>query len=241
MITIKYNRSTTHIDGLEIRTSSTQSSEQANASGVVAYYAENACGSLTRSARNMATGKSFEGAAEALKHADALGRKVCKNCRAAAMMAIIAEAYAMNEARYAEAQAEADAEQVVDFRLEVEVPTQSLEVRTEDGRRFPTELRLDLTGPLLEVFVPRDEDDETFALDAEPDAYGVYDAEDEGRLYWTIPLLELDAAERFLESVKAEAERVVAGTTFASGYFELSPAAQDATDRIALRCAELSL
>lgn len=153
----------------------------------------------------------------------------------------IDEAYTENEARYAEAQAQADAEQVVDFRLEVEVPTQSLEVRTEGGRRFPTELRLDLTGPLLEVFVPRDEDDETFALDAEPDHFGVYDAEDCGRLYWTIPLLELDEAERFLESVKAEAERIVAGTTFTGGYFELSPAARDATDRIALRCAELAL
>lgn len=152
----------------------------------------------------------------------------------------IDEAYAENEARYAEAQAEADAEQVIDFALEIVEPEESLEVRTEDGRRFPTELRLDLTGPLLEVFVPRDEDDETFALDAEPDHFGVYDAEDCGRLYWTIPLLDVDEAKRFLADIAREAERVVAGCEWRSGYFELSPAAQDATDRIALRCAQLA-
>lgn len=244
MLTIKSNRTTYHIDGLTIRTAATNDNEDKIAArGYVADCSQNACGALTRSYR-FQIGKEFESAAEALKYAEtcarAYGRKMCKHCRTAAMAMILDEAYAENEARYAEAQAQADAEQVIDFVLEVVEPEESLEVRTEDGRRFPTELRLDLTGPLLEVFVPRDEDDETFALDAEPDSFGVYDAEDCGRLYWTIPLLELDEAKRFLADVTREAERVVAGSEWRSGYFELSQAAQDATDRIGLRCAQLA-
>lgn len=88
MFTLKYNRTTNHIEGLTVRTNSNQTSEQANVSGVVAYSAQNACGSVTRSGSRMATSRSFETVSEALAYAEAsskaTGRKLCKVCKAAA-------------------------------------------------------------------------------------------------------------------------------------------------------------
>lgn len=79
MFTIKYNRTTNHLDGLAIRTQSTGDEN----GGVVANYSQNACGSITRS--RLATGKDFENLTEALEAARiAGGRKLCRNCEKAA-------------------------------------------------------------------------------------------------------------------------------------------------------------
>src|SRR3546814_5050307 len=56
MFTIKANRSTVHIAGIEERTPAQHDSEEAaSARGYVAYYAESACGGLTRSGHRMET------------------------------------------------------------------------------------------------------------------------------------------------------------------------------------------
>lgn len=90
--TIKYNRSSIHIDGLEIRT--TSSGEEKG--GVVTYYAENACGALTSSGTRMATAGTSHDVADALKKArgkaNALGNKLCKKCEAAALSMIADQA-----------------------------------------------------------------------------------------------------------------------------------------------------
>ena len=85
MFTIKANRSTVHIAGLAERTKSTGTER----GGVVAYYAESACAGLTRSGHRMETLGSYEDVADAIKNAtyatySISGRKVCKNCLAAA-------------------------------------------------------------------------------------------------------------------------------------------------------------
>lgn len=68
--TIRYNRTTNHISGLDASTISNE-------------YTMNACGSLTRS--NLATGKTLEDVKEALELAKIVGgRKLCKNCEKAA-------------------------------------------------------------------------------------------------------------------------------------------------------------
>ena len=86
--TIRYNRSTTHIEGCDAATQST--GEERN--GVVSYYAQSACGSLTRYGHSMGTGKTYEDAAEALEagraNAAASGRKFCKKCELAAKWAV---------------------------------------------------------------------------------------------------------------------------------------------------------
>jgi hypothetical protein len=89
MFSIKYNRTTNHIAGIAERTVSNQSAENANRYGAVAYYAENACGSLTR--YRFADGASFESLADALEAArKAGGRKLCKTCEKAAEAALAA-------------------------------------------------------------------------------------------------------------------------------------------------------
>jgi hypothetical protein len=89
-ITIKYNRTTNHLDGLDIRTAATdQTEEQISATGEVAYYAENACGSLTR--YRFAGGQSFDTVGEALEAARAGSRKLCKTCERAAEAMLAAE------------------------------------------------------------------------------------------------------------------------------------------------------
>lgn len=86
--TIRYNRSTTHIEGCDAATQSTGEER----GGVVSYYAQSACGSLTRYGHSMAVGKSYENAAEALEagraNAAASGRKFCKKCELAAKWAV---------------------------------------------------------------------------------------------------------------------------------------------------------
>lgn len=94
-ITIRYNGSSIHLQGIAASTPYTGDGED-NGSGVVAYYAESACGSLTRNGYRMATGKTYETATEALEGAREMasshGLKVCKNCEKAAKWAISYEA-----------------------------------------------------------------------------------------------------------------------------------------------------
>jgi len=81
--TIRYNRTTNHISGLDAATLSNE-------------FTMNACGSLTRS--NLATGKKLETVREALEAArTAGGRKLCKNCEKAAEAMIAAEEAAQVE------------------------------------------------------------------------------------------------------------------------------------------------
>jgi len=81
VFTLKYNRTTTHIDGLAVRTKTVDTDP--NKTGVVAYYAENPCPVLTRS-RNLATGSQHETALKALNAALQSPRKLCQNCKKAA-------------------------------------------------------------------------------------------------------------------------------------------------------------
>jgi hypothetical protein len=86
--TIRYNRSSNHIQGL---TEATQSSGEERG-GVVGYYAQSACAGLTRSGRSMGTGQSYDTVQDALtaarSNAAAAGRKVCKSCEKAAVRII---------------------------------------------------------------------------------------------------------------------------------------------------------
>lgn len=88
--TIRSNGKTNHIEGLQEVTTGART--DANVTGVVSYYAQSPCASLTRSGSRMAVGQSFETAKEALSAAEAsaaaTGRKVCKNCAKAAKWAI---------------------------------------------------------------------------------------------------------------------------------------------------------
>lgn len=89
-ITIRYNGSSIHLQGIAASTPYTGNGDD-NETGVVAYYAESACGALTRNGYRMVVGHSFETATEALKEAYAMasyrhGLKVCKNCEKAAQL-----------------------------------------------------------------------------------------------------------------------------------------------------------
>src|SRR3546814_1799312 len=90
MFTIKANLSTVHIAGIEERTPAQHDSEEAaSARGYVAYYAESACGGLTRSGHRMETLGEYADIEAALNAAEVAtysisGRKVCKTCKAAA-------------------------------------------------------------------------------------------------------------------------------------------------------------
>lgn len=83
--TVKANRRTVHIAGLQERTAGTG----AENGGVVSYYAQSACAGLTRSGQRMEALGSYDDLATALKRAEQAtysisGRKVCKTCLAAA-------------------------------------------------------------------------------------------------------------------------------------------------------------
>src|SRR3990170_6650517 len=90
MFTIKANRSTVHIAGIEERTAApAQGEEAASARGYVAYYAESACGGLTRSGHHLETLSQHSDIEAALNAAEVAtysisGRKACKTCRTAA-------------------------------------------------------------------------------------------------------------------------------------------------------------
>ncbi|MFE0699403.1 hypothetical protein [Streptomyces sp. NPDC058872] len=84
--TIKYNRTTNHIDGLTVRTTGGGK----DMGDHVSYYAENACGSLTR--YRFAQGATYATLAEALEAARKGGRKLCKTCEKAAEAQIAADA-----------------------------------------------------------------------------------------------------------------------------------------------------
>lgn len=92
MFSIRYNRATNHISGIECKTQGPATDRSAE-TGVVAYYAENACGVLTRG--RLAQGASYANLQDALDAARITGgRKVCKTCEKAALAALeaIAEA-----------------------------------------------------------------------------------------------------------------------------------------------------
>jgi hypothetical protein len=91
MFTVKYNRTTNHIDGLTIRTASADSTpEKDSERGYVVAYSQNACGSLTR--YTFAEGSTHESLSDALEAArKAGGRKLCKTCEKAAEAMIAAE------------------------------------------------------------------------------------------------------------------------------------------------------
>lgn len=91
MYTIKYNRTTSHIDGLAVRTTGGGN----DMGDHVSDYSQNACGSLTR--YTFAEGKSYGTVAEALHAAETSGRKLCKTCKAAAEAMITAEGRALAE------------------------------------------------------------------------------------------------------------------------------------------------
>lgn len=91
-LSIRYNRSTTHIEGIPACTPGTGEER----GGVVGYYAQSACAGLTRSGYKMAYGDTgFTTATEALKaaraNASASGRKLCANCEKAAKWAASCE------------------------------------------------------------------------------------------------------------------------------------------------------
>jgi hypothetical protein len=74
MFTIRYNRTTNHIDGIAERSK-----------GSALNYAVTACPVLSRSF-NLATGKGYEDLKKALQAARKTGgRKLCKKCEAAAL------------------------------------------------------------------------------------------------------------------------------------------------------------
>jgi hypothetical protein len=86
MFTIRYNRTTNHIAGMEARTTGGGN----ESGGMVSNWAQNVCGAMTRS--RLATGPSFETLGEALAAARKLsGRKVCKTCAKAAETNLTAE------------------------------------------------------------------------------------------------------------------------------------------------------
>lgn len=91
MYEVKRNRSSYHIDGIACRTKSTG---EDTGRGYVAYYAESACGALTRG-RFEIVGK-FEDLAEALAKAELGARvynmKLCRNCEKAAQELLAAAA-----------------------------------------------------------------------------------------------------------------------------------------------------
>ena len=90
MFSIRYNRQTNHIAGIGCKTQGPATDRSAE-TGVVAYYAENACGVLTRG--RLAQGASYEGLQEALDAARITGgRKVCKTCEKAALAQLEADA-----------------------------------------------------------------------------------------------------------------------------------------------------
>ncbi|MFF4424172.1 hypothetical protein ACFY04_25885 [Streptomyces sp. NPDC001549] len=84
--TVKYNRTTNHIGGLTVRTTG----DGKDMGDHVSYYAENACGSLTR--YRFADGASYGSLADALEGARKGGRKLCKTCEKAAEAQLAAEA-----------------------------------------------------------------------------------------------------------------------------------------------------
>jgi hypothetical protein len=91
MYTIKANRSTVHIAGIQERTSSTGT----ETGGAVAYYAASACGALTRSGHRMQNLGDHTNVPDAIKAAESAthsisGRKVCKTCLAAAQQELAA-------------------------------------------------------------------------------------------------------------------------------------------------------
>lgn len=83
MFTIKYNRSSYHIDGIPTRTKGTG---QDTGTGAVPYFAESTCGALTRG--QFVEDSPSEDLAETLRMATLRARnnnmKMCKNCTAAA-------------------------------------------------------------------------------------------------------------------------------------------------------------
>lgn len=89
MFQLKSNRSSYHIDGIAART---QSSGQDTGTGAVPYFAESTCGALTRGRFqiDLESDDLAKVLADAQLKARVYGRKMCKNCEAAAE-AVIAQ------------------------------------------------------------------------------------------------------------------------------------------------------
>lgn len=81
--TIRYNRTTNHIEGLEVLTAGSETQ-----------WSQNACGALTRG--GLAVGKTVETVEQALKAAR-VSRKLCKNCEKAAEAALAASTLEVEE------------------------------------------------------------------------------------------------------------------------------------------------
>jgi hypothetical protein len=82
MYSIRYNRTTNHIDGIGPRTTGGGN----DMGDHISAYAENACGALTRG--RFAQGRSGESLSEILDSARKGGRKLCKTCEKAALAAL---------------------------------------------------------------------------------------------------------------------------------------------------------
>lgn len=90
--TVLYNRSSVHINGLATRSTG----RGTDMGDHISYYAQNACGALSRGASTMQASKTSENVTEILKAARgtsaAVGNKLCKKCEAAAEAMIAARA-----------------------------------------------------------------------------------------------------------------------------------------------------
>jgi len=95
-LTIRYNRTSVHIQGIPEVTTGPMT-DTSSKTGVVSYYAQSACGGLTRSGHRMAVSDTYDNAMDALKgaalKAKSLGLKFCKNCEKAAQLSAEAEAH----------------------------------------------------------------------------------------------------------------------------------------------------
>lgn len=85
--TVRYTRTSNHIDGVNIRTTGGGN----DVGGHISYYAQSACPSLTRMGTRMGVGKSFEDPKEALDSArTAYNNKLCAACEKAALAELAA-------------------------------------------------------------------------------------------------------------------------------------------------------
>lgn len=141
MYSIRYNRTTNHIAGIAAKCTSTGEEK----GGVVAEYAENACGVLTRG--RLAQGKSYESLDEALEAARITGgRKVCKSCEKAALAAL--EAAAAEPEAYdslADQELSEDAELVAEFNAMLPTTT----ICYDCGKTVPVGSTELVTDPII--------------------------------------------------------------------------------------------
>lgn len=163
MFTIKANRSTVHIAGIEERTvAPTGGEEAASARGYVAHYAESACGALTRSGHRMSVLDAHTDIEDALNAAEVAtysipGRKVCKTCRAAAEALLKAQNEAEEEAVAAASEAESLAAEETPYKARM-AGTESLARITDlDSRIEVMQDRLAIAVDYATIFRTADD------------------------------------------------------------------------------------